>query len=137
MPFDRKILRDLRSQRGSADIELAIVMPLMLAVVAFQIVFAVAGWETLATAAGVPLVARSAGAEQGNTAAAIAFLPGPAQAVSVQRGASGCMRAVQAQLNHSVAMRVPLIDALTVPLRGGSYTRLWKFWAGPPADVCN
>ncbi len=136
MPFFEKCLTAYMRSRGEASLEAAMAMPLMMTVLAFVIVFAMAGWEMLISATGVPLVARSAGAEHGNAAAATAFLPSPARDLSVQRGAPGCLRAVEAQLNDSDAMRVPLINSLLAPLRGGSYTRLWKFWAGPPEDHC-
>ena len=136
MPFGERCLQALRKSRGEASLEAAIAMPLMMTILAFVIVFAMAGWEMLISATGVPLVARAAGVEHGNPAAALAFMPGPAQGLSVQRGAPGCLRAVEAQLNTSHGMRVPLIDSLLAPLRGGSYTRLWKFWPGPPTDGC-
>ena len=126
----------LRKPRGEASLEAAIALPLMMTLLAFVIVYAMSGWEMLISATGVPLVARAAGAEHGNPGAATAFLPGPAQGLSVQRGAPGCVRAVEAQLNTTDAMRVPLINTLLAPLRGGSYTRLWKFWPGPPTDGC-
>ncbi len=136
MHFCHKILNDLRRGRGEAGLEAAIAMPLMMTMLAFVIVYAIGGWEILLSAAGVPLVALAAGAEHGNQAAAMGILPVPAQGLGVQHGASGCLRAVQAQLSVSDSQRVPLIDALLVPLRGGSYTRLWRFWAGPPQDNC-
>ena len=136
MSFCQRNLAALRRPRGEASLEAALAMPLMMTLLAFVIVLALAGWEMLITATGVPLAARSASAEHGNLAAAIAFLPGPARDLSVQRGAPGCLRAVQAQLNGADRMPVPLINSLLAPLRGGSYTRLWKFWAGPPEDDC-
>ncbi len=125
-----------RKSRGEASLEAALAMPLMMTLLAFVLVYAVAGWEMLISATGVPLVARAAGAEHGNPTAATSFLPSPAQDLGVRRGAPGCARAVEAQLNVSDGMRVPLIDSLQAPLRGGSYTRLWQFWPGPPTDGC-
>ncbi len=125
-----------RKPRGEAALEAAIAMPLMMTLLAFVLVYAVAGWEMLIAATGVPLVVRTAGAEHGNPTAATALLPGPAQGLGVQRGAPGCARAVEAQLSVSDEMQVPLINTLLAPLRGGSYTRLWKFWPGPPTDGC-
>jgi hypothetical protein len=136
MPFYQKILSDLRRGRGEAGLEAAIAMPLMMTMLAFVIVYAIGGWEILMSAAGVPIVTRAAGAEHGNAAAAYAVLPSPARSMGVQYGASGCARAVQSRLSVSDSQRVPLISALLVPLRGGSYTRLWRFWAGPPVDDC-
>jgi hypothetical protein len=136
MPFYEKILRDFRKGRGSAGLEAAIAMPLMMTMLAFVIVYAIGGWEILMSAAGTPIVTRAAGAEHGNAAAAYAVLPRPARGMRVQYGASGCARAVQSRLSVSDSQRVPLINALVVPLRGGSYTRRWRFWAGPPDDGC-
>ncbi len=136
MPFFEKCRTAYRRSRGEASLEAAIAMPLMMTFLAFVIVYAMAGWEMLISATGVPLVARAAGAEHGNPTAATAFLPSPAQGLGVQRGAPGCARAVEAELNVSDGMRVPLINSLLAPLRGGSYTRQWKFWPGPPTDGC-
>ena len=131
----RLFLRFARDERGDGGLESAVVTPIFLMLAMMVLAIAFAAWQMIMAAAATPLVARQASVEQGNVAAAQAALPGVAAAV--RRAPAGCLRAVESTLGTAQAVWIPLVPEFRVRLRGGSLTRLWQFWAGPPVDGCN
>jgi hypothetical protein len=121
---------------GVSSAEFAMVMPLFLAMVFFVFGIAVAGFNLLWTAAVIPVEAREAGIGHGSLGL-MAALSLSSEAGSPSIGTSpSCQRALLARLEASPSFSVPLFPAVNIHLHGGSVTRYWQFWAGPPTDGC-
>jgi hypothetical protein len=123
-------------EKGVSSAEFAIVLPVFLGMVFFVFGIAVAGFNVLWTAAVIPVEAREAGIGGGSLGLMDAL------SLSAEAGSPGvgtspaCQRALLARLDASPSFTVPLFPTVNIRLRGGSVTRNWRFWAGPPADGC-
>jgi hypothetical protein len=131
----KRFIHFLSDERGDGGLESAIVTPLFLTMAMMAAAIAVGGWERLIAAGVTPLVARAASVAGGQLSQYQSLVPGgPAD---VMLGAPDCARNARSHLYRGNTVDMPLVPDLTVHLRGGSETRWWKFWAGPPTDGCN
>ena len=130
--FDRRCW-----EKGVSSAEFAIVLPVFLSMVFFVFGIALGGFNVLWTATVIPVEAREAGVGRGFLGL-MGTLSLSAQAGSPSIGTSPtCQRALLAQLEAAPSLSVPLLPAVNIHLRGGSVTRNWQFWAGPPVDGCD
>jgi hypothetical protein len=124
-------------EKGVSSMEFAMVLPVFLGMVFFVFGIALGGFNALWTAAVVPVEAREAGVGRGSLGL-MDTLSLSAEAGSPSVGTSPtCERALLARLEASPPLSVPLLPEVNIHLRGGSVTRNWQFWAGPPDDGCN
>jgi len=124
-------------EKGVSSAEFAIVLPVFLGMVFFVFGIALGSFNVLWTATVIPVEAREAGVGRGFLGL-MGTLSLSAQAGSPSIGTSPtCQRALLAQLEAAPSLSVPLLPAVNIHLRGGSVTRNWQFWAGPPTDGCD
>ena len=129
--FDRRCW-----EKGVSSAEFAIVLPVFVGMVFFVFGIALGGSNVLWTAGVIPVEARAAGVGRGSPGL-MDVMPLSAEAGSPSIGASPvCQRALLARLEASPSLSVPLFPTVNIRLHGGSVTRNWRFWAGPPADGC-
>ncbi len=130
--FDRR-----HCEKGVSSAEFAIVLPVFLGMVFFVFGISLGGFNVLWTATVVPVEAREAGVGRGSLGL-MGTLSLSGQAGSPSIGTSPtCQRALLAQLEAAPSLSVPLLPAVNIHLRGGSVTRNWRFWGGPPTDGCD
>ena len=139
-------VRSLTGERGASGPEAAAVLPVFFMIFAAIMGLSVAGFTRLMVAARTPLAARATGIE--GVGAGYNVLARTASVTELGRQSlghagttlgseNGCHRSAAANVSVVGALQMPFLPRLAVPLRGGSLTRWWQFWAGPTDDVCD
>jgi hypothetical protein len=142
----RIIRRGVLGERGASGPEAAAVLPVFFMIFAAIMGLSIAGFTRLMVAARTPLAARDTGAM--GVSAGYAILERTAGITQLGRQSlgeagtslgseAGCHRSAEANVSVVGALQMPFLPRLSVPLRGGSMTRWWQFWAGPTNDVCD
>jgi hypothetical protein len=140
------IRRGILGERGASGPEAAAVLPVFFLIFAAIMGLSIAGFTRLMVAARTPLAARETGAM--GVGAGYAVLERTAGITQLGRQSlgeagtslgseAGCHRSAAANVSVVGALQMPFLPRLSVPLRGGSMTRWWQFWAGPTNDVCD
>ena len=134
-PLARWRPRARRGQAGQAAVEFALVLPLLLMFVLGTMALAMFFFQQVAVAAVSSVTARSValgnqtslqnpGGEQNE----LLGLRGVQTSVQI----SPDQRSVYVEAQYARQVSIPLVGSLTFNTQSGSFTRLWRFWPGPP-----
>lgn len=133
---------DRRRQSGQAAVELAITLPLVMALVFGAL--AVVGWYYSQSVAAVSAAsaARAAAIGRGDLAlgqqenerllAGNLGESGGALAGQAQVSVDPLRRAILVRTQAAPSIFIPFLGTYTFEIFSGSFTRNWQFWAGPP-----
>ena len=131
-----------RSESGQTLLETAITLPIVLSLVFGTFALTVWYYQQAAAAVSAANAARVSGIARGDIGVGqqenVRLLTG----LAGETGATfaGSTQVFSDELRHAVivrtratnSVRVPFVGTLNLDIFGGSFTRNWQFWPGPP-----